>query len=141
MSTVSFSYECGFARPKKKKALRQFLISLAQREGYELVNLSYVFCSDNYLLKINQGFLKHDDFTDIITFDLGGHKTQIEGEIYISVDRVRENAKLHGQLLEREVHRLVFHGLLHLCGYKDKLNADQRVMRKKEDFYLARYFR
>jgi probable rRNA maturation factor len=141
MSSVSFSYQSPFAWPKQKRALKEFLLQLATREGHQLENLSFVFCSDRFLLGINRSYLNHDDYTDIITFNLGGVPGIVEGEIYISVDRVRENAKLHGEPLEREVHRLIFHGLLHLCGYKDKLNADQQVMRQKEDFYLARYFR
>jgi len=114
---------------------------MATRERHPLERLSFVFCSDRFLLDMNRSYLRHDDYTDIITFDLGGVPGIVEGEIYISVDRVRENAKLHREPLEREVHRLIFHGLLHLCGYKDKLNEDQQVMRQKEDFYLARYFR
>jgi rRNA maturation RNase YbeY len=141
MPEVFFSYQSSFAWPKQKKELKKFLIQMAAREGYRLDSLSFVFCSDSFLLGINRTYLKHDDYTDIITFNLGERASSVEGEIYISIDRVRENAKRHGEPLEREVHRLIFHGLLHLCGYKDKLKADQVVMRQKEDFYLVRYFR
>jgi probable rRNA maturation factor len=141
MSAVSFSYQAPFAWPKQKRLLKKFLVQMAVLEGRQLESLSFVFCTDAFLLEINRTYLKHDDYTDIITFDLGGFRGKIDGEIYISIDRVRENAQLHKESLEREVHRLLFHGLLHLCGYKDKLKADQLLMRQKEDFYLVRYFR
>ena len=104
-------------------------------EGKSLKNLQYVFCSDAYLLHINQQYLQHDDFTDIITFDLSAGE-DIEGEIYISSERVRENAGLHGNSFQHEMQRVIFHGALHLCGYKDKKKSEIQTMRDKEDAYL-----
>lgn len=102
--------------------------------------MQYVFCSDEYLLEINRQYLQHDFYTDIISFELGDSFVT-EGEIYISVDRIRENAGILGKTIKEELHRVIFHGALHLCGYKDKLKKDQLEMRKKEDRYLQKYFK
>ena len=103
-------------------------------------SLNYIFCSDKELLKINIDFLNHDYFTDIITFDLS-EKDGIVGEIYISLERVRENAQQLKVPVTEELHRVIFHGALHLCGFKDKTKADKLVMTKKQDEYLYRYFK
>ena len=102
-------------------------------------SLLYIFCTDQYLLDINRRYLKHDDFTDIISFELSTDPGRVHGEIYISLDRVRENAGALGVSFKEELHRVVFHGALHLCGYKDKLKSDQLVMREMEDRYLNLY--
>lgn len=102
--------------------------------------LSYIFCSDSYLLVINQQYLEHDDYTDIITFDLSSSPKEIVGEVYISIDRVKENAHELSVSFNTELHRVIFHGALHLCGYKDKSIKDASVMRFKEDKYLKLYF-
>jgi rRNA maturation RNase YbeY len=102
--------------------------------------VDFIFCSDEYLLKINREYLKHDDFTDIITFDLSEREGRLVSEIYISVERVRENAAHFGVGFEKELHRVMFHGLLHLCGYKDKSVEEVKVMRGKEEEYLQQYF-
>jgi rRNA maturation RNase YbeY len=140
MATIQFSYQKPFAGPKEKNQLRQFLVRMAGAEGYGIDQLSYVFCSDAFLLDMNRSYLRHDTYTDIITFDLTETRGTISGEVYISVDRVRENARTWEQPLYRELHRVIFHGLLHLCGYKDTLKADQSIMRRKEDLYLEQYF-
>ena len=102
-----------------------------------LADLNYVFCSDEFLLNINQRFLQHDFYTDIITFDLSEpHPAAISGEVYISVDRVRENAVLNANEFLEEALRVMFHGALHLCGYKDKTKSEIKLMREKEDHYL-----
>ena len=120
-----------------KSALKQSVNLLCKKEGFTIKHLSYVFCSDLFLLDINQRFLNHDTFTDIITFDLSEQINKlIEGEIYMSIDRIRENASKLGEPFDREFKRVMFHGALHLCGYKDKTKADKTVMRGKEDFYL-----
>ena len=103
--------------------------------------LLYIFCNDRYLLDINRRYLNHEDFTDIISFDLSSDPTIIHGEIYISVERVRDNATKLGVSFKEELHRVVFHGALHLCGYKDKLKSDQLIMREMEDRYLGLYFK
>lgn len=125
---------------RNRTALKLFLAKLCKREGRRIESLQYIFCSDDYLLPINQQFLQHDEYTDIITFDLSPSKdAPIHGEIYISVDRVRDNAQSFQTTINRELHRVIFHGALHLCGYKDKSKADQTKMRYMEDLYLKRY--
>ncbi len=103
-------------------------------------SLAYIFCSDEYITEINTNFLKHDYTTDIITFNMGD-KNAIEGEIYISVETVRENASLFNTGFSEELHRVIFHGALHLCGYKDKSKKDAVLMRQMEDKYLDLYFK
>ena len=117
--------------------LAAFVEGIFKREKRPLQTLNYIFCSDSALRKINKDYLSHDYFTDIVTFDLSeGNETV--GEIYISVDRVRENAQLHKTAVREEFFRVIFHGALHLCGYGDKSQSEQRSMRAKEDFYLWR---
>ena len=106
----------------------------------DLESLSIVFCSDEYLLHINKEYLKHDYYTDIITFDYSVTPRTIVGEMYISVTRVKDNAKSFGTTFQRELYRVIFHGLLHLCGYKDKTPASSNEMRRKEEHYLGLYF-
>lgn len=104
-------------------------------EGKKLGDINYIFCDDEYLLKINQDYLQHDYYTDIITFDYVKGK-KISGDIFVSVTRVSENAPLLSKSFEEELHRVIAHGVLHLCGYKDKTEAEIKEMRNKEDFYL-----
>ena len=126
---------------RNRRKLKSFLADLARKERKQLDELSIVFCSDEYLLDINREHLAHDYYTDIITFDLSATKDAgITGELYISIDRVKENATQFGFSFTQELHRVIFHGLLHLCGYKDKKQADIAMMRKKEAYYLNRYF-
>lgn len=126
---------------KNRTRLKAFLKERFQKEGQGLKNLQYVFCSDEYLLEINQQFLQHDTLTDIVTFELGEDPDVTEGEIYISIDRVKENAGKFGVTEEQELHRVIFHGALHLCGYKDKSKEQSATMRKKENDYLELYFK
>lgn len=125
---------------KNKTRLKTFIKDLFVREGQGLKNLQYVFCSDEYLLEINQEFLKHDTLTDIVTFELGEDPDITEGEIYISIDRVKENALKFKVSEEHELHRVIFHGALHLCGFKDKSKEQSALMREKENEYLELYF-
>jgi rRNA maturation RNase YbeY len=106
-------------------------------EGYELARIDYIFCSDEFLLEINRAHLGHDFYTDIITFPLNANP--IMAEIYISVDRVKENATLHQTTFDQELHRVMIHGILHLCGYQDHDEDEKAVIRKKEDYYLSLY--
>ena len=117
---------------KTKKWIKNASIS----EGYELSQLNYVFCSDEYLLEINKQYLDHDYFTDIITFDNSEEDNQLEGDIYISVDRVRDNATTFHTDFDTEMRRVLIHGLLHLAGYEDSSEALKTAMRAKEDEYL-----
>ena len=138
---ILFFYSSALAAPDKRGLLKQFLCTLARKEGKKITSLNIIFCDDEQLLQINQSFLQHNDYTDIITFDLSPVKNgPITAEIYISTERVRENARLFKTSIQRELHRVVFHGMLHLCGYGDKKPKDVVLMRAKEDFYLNRYF-
>jgi probable rRNA maturation factor len=124
---------------RDRTRLKAFLRLLFQKEKVKLAELQYIFCSDDRLLEINKQFLNHDYYTDIITFNLSGANQPINAEIYISVDRVRENAREFNSSIQMELHRVIFHGALHLCGYKDKTGKDQLEMRKMEDKYLRLY--
>ena len=115
----------------------RWIKSIINKEKFALKELNYIFCSDDFLLSINQGFLRHDYYTDIITFDHSSEKRTIEGDIYISVDRVRENAKEFNSSLDTELHRVMIHGVLHLLGYPDKTKAEKMAMRKKEEACLS----
>ena len=138
-TSIHFFYlkPCPSFRDRSK--LKTFLHSLFRAEKKILGNLNYIFCSDDYLLKINQEYLKHDYYTDIITFDLSASAKSVEGEIYISVDRIRENARKEGVSVKEELHRVIFHGALHLCGYKDKAQKDKSEMKRRENRYLKGY--
>lgn len=125
---------------KEKRKLKLFLADLFAAEGQGLQSLHYVFCSDAYLLEINKQFLQHDTYTDIVTFEMGEDPAITEGEIYISIDRVLENAEKFKVPVNQELHRVIFHGALHLCGFKDKSKKDEVLMRSKEDEYLKKYF-
>ena len=137
---IHFFFQKPVASLKQRQQLKQFLLSLFKKEKHPLASLTYIFCSDDELLEINRQFLKHDYYTDIITFNLAPKNAPIEGEIYISIDRVKENALQIGTTITEELHRVVFHGALHLCGYKDKSKADVLEMRKAEDRYIKLYF-
>ncbi|RYZ50702.1 MAG: rRNA maturation RNase YbeY, partial [Sphingobacteriales bacterium] len=101
---------------------------------------TYIFCNDEYLLEKNQQFLNHDTLTDIITFDLSESENELVSEIYISTDRIAENAEKFGMSYETELHRVIFHGTLHLCGFKDKKKEDKALMTEMENDSLQRYF-
>jgi rRNA maturation RNase YbeY len=120
--------------------LKSFIGSLFKKEKKRLAGIHYIFCSDEHLLNMNRQFLQHDYYTDIITFGLSGPGEPIQAEIYISVDRVKENALQFESSFKREMHRVIFHGALHLCGYKDKKKQDILLMRKMEDKYITLYF-
>jgi len=141
VAKVTFHYADRQLPLNDKKNLRSFIeLNLFTNENIALEQLRYIFCSDEYLLVINKQFLNHDDYTDIITFDLseqGGNG--IIGEVYISIDRVKENAATLQNAQNDEVLRVIFHGALHLCGYKDKKPSDSKLMREKENLYIDRY--
>ncbi|MDB5109754.1 MAG: rRNA maturation factor [Mucilaginibacter sp.] len=122
---------------KNKKQVKQWIKDTILAEGFKLNELTYIFCSDNYLLQINQQYLDHDTYTDIITFDNADKDKVITGDIFISIDRIRENAVKFNQLVVDELHRVIIHGVLHLLGYKDKTPEDNKKMTQKEDQHLA----
>jgi len=119
----------------EKPAIVSWLSLCIEKENKILNDVSYVFCSDNYLHKMNIKHLNHNTLTDIITFDYCEGK-KIIGEMFLSIDRIKENAEKFKSSFKDELHRVMIHGILHLCGYKDKTIEDQKVMSKKEDFYL-----
>ena len=122
-----------------KAALKKFIITSFEKEAKKKLSVSYIFCSDEYLLRINQDFLRHDYYTDIITFPLSETDQKVEAEIYISIDRIRDNADKLKITFDQELHRVIFHGILHLIGYKDKTTAQKELMRRTEDIWLKAY--
>lgn len=135
MQQVRFNYADIKSIPLAKKEVKLFVSNIFKQEGKALQQIDYIFCSDEYLLNINKTFLQHDYYTDIITFDLSEKEGTI-GEIYISSDRVKDNSITLGILFSDEMLRVIFHGALHLCGYKDKKKSEITLMREKEDYYL-----
>jgi len=125
---------------RDRTRLKIFIETIFQGEKKILSSLNYIFCTDRQLLEINKRYLKHDFYTDIITFDLSPPKQPIEGEVYISIDRVKDNALIMGEKINKELHRVIFHGALHLCGYGDKSKNETLQMREKENKYLDKYF-
>ncbi|HYM93187.1 MAG TPA: rRNA maturation RNase YbeY [Chitinophagaceae bacterium] len=125
----------------KRQNLKRFIENLFKSEKKKIDRVNYIFCSDDYLLKISKTYLNHSSYTDIITFRFSPKKDAIEGEIYISVDRVKENTKRFNVSFKNEIHRVIFHGALHLCGYEDKTKLEKRIMVKKENLYLSLYFK
>jgi rRNA maturation RNase YbeY len=132
-------YEINSGLKQKRKLgifIGELLLHYTQKES----SLQYIFVSDDYLLDMNLKYLQHDTYTDIITFDLSEKKSNfIEGEIYISVDRVRENANTEGVSFQNELLRVILHGALHLCGFNDKTKAQKANMRELESTYLEKY--
>jgi rRNA maturation RNase YbeY len=126
---------------KDRQILKSTLTALFKKEGKKLAELRYIFVSDERLLEINREFLRHDFYTDIITFPLSVPRQPIVGEIYISVDRVKENARDFGNTIKKELHRVILHGALHLCGYGDKTPREEKKMRQMEEKYLHLYDR
>ena len=120
---------------KNKTALKAWISDVAKKEKKKTGTIHYIFTNDDDLLKMNQQFLDHNTYTDIITFDYTEDNT-INGDIFISIDRVKENANKFDTSFENELHRVIIHGVLHLCGYKDKSKADAELMRKKENSSL-----
>ncbi|PWU01890.1 MAG: rRNA maturation RNase YbeY [Bacteroidetes bacterium] len=139
MASINFHMMQSNFSLRDRTRLKKFIVQIFKKEGKALESLDYIFCSDDYLLQINRQFLNHDFYTDIITFDLSSKSRQTIGEIYISIDRVKDNAKNLNVRFQEELHRVIFHGVLHLCGYKDKLKPDIKIMREMENRYLAKY--
>ena len=125
---------------KERNRLRKFLTLLFNHNGKSVGNINYIFCTDDYLLELNKRHLHHNTLTDIITFELSQEEQPLVSDIYISIERVRENARLYKATFNTELHRVIFHGALHLCGYKDKTPGQVKQMRLKEDESLSRYF-
>ena len=125
---------------KNTANLKHFIESIFKKEMQSLNSINYIFCSDGVILEINKKYLNHDFYTDVITFDLSPNNKAISAEVYISIDRIRDNAKQLGLSIKSELHRVLFHAALHLCGYNDKKKKDKEIMRKRESDLLAKYF-
>ena len=128
---ITFNSETSFT-PKNQNKLAEWISNVILSEGFEVGEINYIFCDDIYLHKINQEFLKHDTYTDIISFDYTLGK-EVGGDIFISIERVLENAEKFNEVFETELHRVMIHGILHFIGYKDKTKKDKTLMRTKED--------
>lgn len=132
---ISFQNQSISFKLKNKTKLKLWIKTIVDKEKYALGAINYIFCSDDELLEINIKHLNHNTFTDIITFDYTENK-KISSDIFISIDRVIENSKKFNTTFENELHRVMIHGVLHLCGYKDKTKPDAELMRKKENAAL-----
>ena len=137
---ISFHFLTSPFHFAQRSQLKSFLLKQLKKEGKPVEAINYIFCDDNYLLEVNKQYLKHYTYTDIITFELSPKGQPLLSDIYISIERVKENAKLFHTSFKHELHRVIFHGALHLAGYKDKTAKDAEQMRAKEDEYLKRYF-
>jgi probable rRNA maturation factor len=140
-STIFFNNADKSTSLRSRTELKVFINKQCLKEGVHIETLQYVFCSDKFLLDINKRYLNHNFYTDIISFDLSDQKGQLIGDVYISIDRVKENAKTEGNLYTHELLRVIFHGALHFCGYKDKKPADAKLMRSMEDKWLKAYLK
>lgn len=130
-----FSESINFILKNKIRA-RNWITNVIEEENKELLNINFIFCRDEYLLELNKKYLNHSTLTDILTFPDYQVEEKISGDIYISIERVRENAEKFAQPFEKELHRVMVHGVLHLLGYKDKSRTDKETMKMKEDYYL-----
>ena len=128
---ITFNSETSFTLKNQNKLVK-WIGDVVSSEGFQVGEINYIFCDDSYLNKINQEFLNHDTFTDVISFDYTLGK-EIGGDIFISIERVLENAEKFNEVFENELHRVMIHGILHFIGYKDKTKKDKTLMRTKED--------
>jgi rRNA maturation RNase YbeY len=131
-----FTEELTFILPQKKN-IRKWIEEIIHRENKKPGILNFIFCSDAYLLDLNIKYLNHNTFTDVITFDQSLDGTDISGDIYISIDRIKENAKTFKTRFNSELNRVMCHGILHLIGYNDKTSEESRIIKGKEDYYLS----
>ena len=138
MAKINFFTEDITYTLKNKTIIKKWIESTIVEEGYQLAELNFILCSDEYLLRINQDFLQHVDYTDVITFDNSEELKTIAGDIFISLDRIKENASNFKSTTVNELCRVIIHGTLHLLGYKDKTKAAKTEMTAKEDYYLGK---
>ena len=137
MSKIQFFSEDTSFKPNLKESISLWIQQSIAHEKFQLVSLNFIFCSDKYLLNINKEYLNHDYYTDIITFDNSLEAKHVEGDIFISVDRVKENAEQNSVPFSEELKRVLVHGVLHLCGYNDKSHEEKALMTEKENAYLT----
>lgn len=136
MAIFFFNEDIDFAL-EGETSTTSWIQNILYHEGFDDENINYIFCSDKFLLNLNQEYLDHNTLTDIITFDNSEVENHIEADIFISVERVRENADQLSKPFEEELHRVIIHGLLHIMGYSDKTEEDKQAMREKEDACLS----
>ncbi|RYD97852.1 MAG: rRNA maturation RNase YbeY [Sphingobacteriales bacterium] len=143
MAIRYFEEEGVRSKLKQKRALSKFISDeiILKHLEVQQIDINYIFCNDESLLEKNIAFLDHNTLTDIITFDLSATADDLMAELYISVDRVADNAAAFGVRYEQELHRVIFHGILHLCGFKDKTDKDAKEMRHQEDLCIRAYFK
>ncbi len=132
---INYNYETDFNLDNEDQ-ISQWILSIVNLENFKAGDINYIFCDDQYLHKINLEYLNHDTLTDIISFDYSVGK-KLQGDIFISIERVAENADKYKVSFDDELHRVLAHGILHYCGYKDKTESDAEQMRSKENFYLS----
>lgn len=135
-SVQFFEEDVSFQLPNEE-LVSTWIDRIIESEGYSLQELNFIFCSDDYLHKINLDYLKHDTLTDIVTFDNSDEEKEIEGDIFISIDRVKDNAKDQSVSFDEELQRVIIHGVLHLLGYGDKTEEEKKQMREKEEGCLS----
>jgi probable rRNA maturation factor len=139
MAQINFFKEDTDFILKDKNKTRNWIKQTAKEEGYKVKEINYIFCNDEHLLQINKDYLNHDYYTDIITFDNSENGKIIEGDIFISVERIKENSQILKNEFDSELKRVIIHGILHLCGLKDKTPSEEQIMREKENHYLLKY--
>jgi probable rRNA maturation factor len=137
MLRINYFFEDTDFKLKNKKKISDWVSSAISAENKKLKALNYIFCSDQYLLDMNKSYLKHSSLTDIITFDNSEKENEIEGDVFISIDRIEENKGMFDETFEKELNRVIIHGVLHLLGYEDKTTVGKKTMREKEEYYLS----
>ena len=137
---IHFFFEGSKPPLKNRQKLKSFISSIFIAEKRKLESLNFIFTNDRTIHGINKRYLDHDFYTDIITFQLSNGTNPVIAEVYISSDRVKENAAIHNTSFREELHRVIFHGVLHLCGYRDKSSPQTKKMRARENTYLLKYF-
>lgn len=137
MAAINFFYEDTAFELSHKEIISDWISHTITSENHELSEINYIFCSDEYLHQINVDYLQHDYYTDIITFDNSEEEGIVESDIFVSIERVEDNAQDQGIPFEQELRRVIIHGVLHLVGFNDKTEAEQKLMREKENAYLS----
>lgn len=137
MDSIHYFFEDIDFKLDNSNKISSWISDVISKEKYNLTSINYIFCSDEHLLKVNREYLKHDYYTDIITFNNSEDDNHIESDLFISIDRVTENAKVNVEPFDKELNRVMIHGVLHLLGYNDKTKEEQIMMREKENAYLS----
>jgi probable rRNA maturation factor len=136
-SLIQFFEEDVHYKPAGEEAIKEWIVQCVEKEGGHISMLNIIFCNDEYLLELNQRFLERETLTDVIAFDYHEEENEVSGDVFISIDRIRENADVFGQTLINETNRVIIHGVLHLLGYDDRNAGSKQKMTGKEDYYLS----